>query len=54
MGVGPFKNERKVLKPLRGDFPSWPPEGGRALQILKDPAGGGLERREGALLEVRS
>lgn len=38
LGVGPFKKEGKGLKPQRGDFPSWTPEGARALRGLKDRA----------------
>lgn len=38
LGVGPFKKEGKGLKPQRGCFPSWTPEGARALRGLKDRA----------------
>lgn len=41
LGVGLFKKEGKGLKPQRGDFPSWTPEGARALRGLKDRAGAG-------------
>lgn len=41
LGVGPFKKEGKGLKPQRGDFPSWTPEGARALRGLKDRAWAG-------------
>lgn len=37
LGVGPFKKEGKGLMPLRDNFPSWPPEGARALWGFKDP-----------------
>lgn len=48
MGVGPFKKEGNGLKPLRGYFPSWPPEGARALRGLKDRVRGGLWGRGGS------
>lgn len=41
LGVGPFKKEGKGLKPQRGHFPSWTPEGARALRGLKDRAWAG-------------
>lgn len=41
LGVGPFKKEGKGLKPQRGYFPSWTPEGARALRGLKDRAWAG-------------
>lgn len=41
LGVGPFKKEGNGLKPRRGRFPSWTPEGARALRGLKDRAWAG-------------
>lgn len=48
LGVGPFKKEGKGLKPQRGHFPSWTPEGARALRGLKDRAWAGYGGRRGS------
>lgn len=53
MGVGPFKKEGKRLKPQRGDFPSYPPEGARALRGLKDRIWSVFGGRQGVFVEVR-
>lgn len=54
LGVGPFKKEGKGLKPQRGHFPSWTPEGARALRGLKDRAWAGYRGAQGFLAGVRA